>query len=159
MMARTLAQLADGVISNVFLGLAADYPDARDITDMDPMPGIGWRELPGGAFSPPPPVESPQEPDAAHRIITNLAFDLRFTKEERVDIEMASLDDPTAPYEMRRQAADIRVALQRANKASLTDLDDPVTRANVQQFEQYGLIGEGRAAEILDTPVDDSERP
>ena len=96
---------------------------------------------------------------AARRIITNLAFDLRFTPEERVAIEMASLDDTNAPDEIRQQAAYIRVALQRADKASWTDLDDPVTRASVQQFEQYGLIGEGRAAAILDASVQDAERP
>lgn len=93
------------------------------------------------------------------RIITNLAFDLRFTPDERVAIEMASLDDTSASVEAREQAAYIRVALQRADKASWTDLDDPVTRDSVQQFEQYGLIGEGRAAEILDSPVQDAERP
>ncbi len=156
MIERVYASVVGGIVSNVFIG--GGQQDDIDVTLADPRPAPGWKYA-GGAFSPPPPVESPQEPDAALRIVTNLAFDLRFTKEERVDIEMASLDDPTAPYEMRRQAADIRVALQRANKASWSDLDDPVTRANVQQFEQYGLIGEGRAAEILDTPVDESERP
>ena len=95
----------------------------------------------------------------ASRVITNLAFDLRFDAAERVAIELASLDDPSAPMEQRQQAAFIRVSLQRANKASYTNLDDPVTRAAVQQFEQYGMIAEGRAAEILDAPVDDRERP
>lgn len=107
---------------------------------------VGW--IAAGAVQLPEP-----------KIVTNLAFDLRFTKEERVAIEMASLDDPSAPNDVRKQAADIRVSLQRADKASWTDLNDPVTRDSVQQFEQFGLIGEGRAAEILDTPVDDSERP
>lgn len=97
--------------------------------------------------------------EVTRRIITNLAFDLRFTPNERVAIEMASLDDTSASAEAREQAAYIRVALQRADKASWTDLDDPVTRDSVQQFEQFGLIGEGRAAEILDSPVQDAERP
>ena len=95
----------------------------------------------------------------ASRIITNLAFDLRFTAAERVTIDLASTDDPAATAEARQQAAYIRVALQRANKASWVDLDAPVTRTSVQQFEVLGLVAEGRAEEILDAPVQDSERP
>ena len=93
------------------------------------------------------------------RIITNLAFDLRFETSERVAIEIASLDDPSASMEARQQAAAIRVALQRADKASWVDLDAEVTRMSVQQFEALGLIAEGRATEILDAEVQDSERP
>ena len=93
------------------------------------------------------------------RIITNLAFDLRFETSERVAIELASLDDPSASSAARQQAAAIRVALQRADKASWVDLDADVTRMSVQQLEALGLIAEGRATEILDAEVQDSERP
>lgn len=97
--------------------------------------------------------------EVQQRIITNIAFDLRFSADERVAVEMASLDDPTANLEVRQQAAYIRVALQRADKASWVDLDAEVTRSSVQQFEALGLIAIGRAAEILDAEVQDSERP
>lgn len=153
---RNLAIVAAGIVANVILGNAADYPDAVDVTDTDPRPAPGWR-YDGTAFTPPDYV--PPEPVAESRIITNLAFDLRFTAAERVAVEMASLDDPSASAEARQQAAYIRVSLQRADKASWVDLDAEVTRTSVQQFEARGLIAEGRATEILDAPVQDSERP
>lgn len=158
MMARTLAQLDDGAISNVFLALADDYPDARDITDMDPMPGIGWREAPGGAFIPPPPVESPQEPPAP-RLITRRALRSRFTIPELVGIEIASLDDPAAPIDARQTAATLRVLLATLNSADFIDLDFSEARLGVQMIGQFGLLSAERVTEILDTPVDDSERP
>lgn len=154
---RNFAIIQDGVIANIIIA-PADWAEGIDITGMDPMPAIGWHQDESGNFTAPAGFDEP-EPPPASRIITNLAFDLRFTAAERVAIEMASLDDPAAPQEARMQSAYIRVALQRANKASYTDLDDPVTRAAVQQFEQYGMIDAGRAIEILDAPVADRERP
>jgi len=53
----------------------------------------------------------------------------------------------------------VRVSKERSNKARFTDLDDATTRAGVEQMETLGLIAEGRAAEILDAPVLDGERP
>ncbi len=106
-----------------------------------------------------PRIERVIVPKNSTRIITNLAFDMRFETSERVAIEIAALDDPSATMEARQQAAAIRVALQRADKASWVDLDAEVTRTSVQQFETLGLISAGRAAEILDAEVLDSERP
>lgn len=151
---RDLAIINDGIVTNVIISDA--WPGAIDVTDTDPRPGPGWR-YDGVAFA--PPDYSPPAPVAESRIITNLAFDLRFTAAERVAVEMASLDDPSADMGARQQAAYIRVSLQRADKASWVDLDAEVTRTSVQQFEARGLIAEGRATEILDAPVQDSERP
>ena len=92
-------------------------------------------------------------PPMRRRWITNLAFDNRFTKEERVNIEMAALVDPAMSTEQKRQAVSLQVDLGRAKKASYTDLDRADTQAGVQQFEAYGLIGVGRAAEILADPI------
>ena len=158
-MSTTLASISDqNIVKNVFLGKPSDFPLSIDITDAYPRPGPGWGYV-DGKFIPPEEPDPAPAPPAEPRIITNLAFDLRFQSSERVAIELASLDDPSAPMEQRQQAAYIRVSLQRANKASYTDLDDPVTREAVEQFEAFGMIAEGRAAEILDAPVQDSERP
>lgn len=150
-----LALIASGIVENVIIGDPANFPTAIDVSAVSQRPAPGWT-FDGESFHPPIAVEVPATPGA--RKITNLAFDLRFTTEERIAIEMASLDDPAAPLAQRKQAAEVRVSLQRANKAGFTDLDDPVTRTGVEQFELLGLIAPGRSAAILDGPIDDRER-
>jgi len=102
--------------------------------------------------------ELPPAPDPAP-IISSLAFDMRFTIDERVAIELASADDPAAALDQRSAAARLRVTQERAKKAQFIDLSDPATRAGVEQMETLGLLADGRAAEILDAPVLDQERP
>ena len=52
----------------------------------------------------------------------------------------------------------------RANQADVAastfiDLARPDTRTAVQQLEALGLLSSGRAAEILDAPIQSAERP
>lgn len=89
--------------------------------------------------------------------ITKLAFRKRFTDAERVGIEIASMDIPTAPNEQRVLAASLRANQQDVSVAMYIDLSDPVTRAGVEQLEAIGLLGTGRAAEILDTVATEHE--
>ena len=91
--------------------------------------------------------------------ITRLAFRNRFTQAEKVALELAALDDPAAPTAQRQQAAAIRVYLSDMNAATFIDLGSDATRAGVQALESGGLIGVGRALEILDAPVEAHERP
>lgn len=91
------------------------------------------------------------------RWITNLAFDNRFTVDERVNIELAAMVEPGMTVEQRRQAMALRVDLDRAKKATYIDLDRADTQAGVQQFETFGLIGAGRAAVILADPIESHE--
>jgi len=122
-----------------------------EITDREPQPGIGWTYAADtDTFSPPPPER---------RIVTTLAFDLRFTMEEQIAIDLASIDTPAAPMEQRTQAAVLRIAKERARKATFIDLDDPITRDGVQFMEQAGLLAQGRALDILDAPIAEGERP
>jgi len=51
------------------------------------------------------------EAPANARHISNLAFDLRFSMQERVAMEMAALDNPNDPIEKRTQAAMFCVVL------------------------------------------------
>ena len=95
---------------------------------------------------------------SAPRHITKLAFRNRFTKAEKAGIEFAALDDPTAPIAQRQQAAALRADLKDQEQATFIDLDDEGTRAGVLTLEAVGLIAAGRAVEILDAPVQDSER-
>lgn len=93
-----------------------------------------------------------------HRI-TRLAFRNRFTSVEKVAIEIAALDDPTAPMPQRAQAAALRANQADLAAATFVDLARPDTRAGVQMLEAAGLLGAGRALEILDTPAQPHESP
>ena len=95
---------------------------------------------------------------AANRHITTLAFRNRFTRAEKVTLEMAALDNPAAAMAQRQQAAALRADLKDQESATFIDLDRPDTRAGVQALEAAGLIAEGRALQILDAPVQDLER-
>jgi hypothetical protein len=91
--------------------------------------------------------------------ITRLAFRNRFSQAEKVTLELAALDDPAATMTQRQQAAAIRVHLADVAASTFVDLGRDDTRAGVQALEAGGLIGVGRALEILDAPVEAHERP
>lgn len=59
----------------------------------------------------------------------------------------------------RQQAAAIRVHLADVSASTFVDLGRDDTRAGVQALETGGLIGVGRALQILDAPVEAHERP
>ena len=90
--------------------------------------------------------------------ITRLAFRNRFTSAEKTALEMAALDDPTAPMAQRQQAAAIRVHLADVAASTFIDLAAQETREGVQSLEAGGLLTEDRALEILDAPVTPEER-
>ncbi len=93
------------------------------------------------------------------RVITVLAFRQRFSMEEKTAIELASLDNPTAPDADRQQAAALRAYLGDLAVATFIDLSRADTVAGVQQLEIFGVIAEGRAEVILNTPASWSELP
>ena len=85
--------------------------------------------------------------------VTRLAFRNRCTSAEKVTLELAALDDPTAPMAQRQQAAALRVYLADVASSSFVDLGRQDTRAGVQQLEAWGLLAAGRALQILDDPI------
>lgn len=91
--------------------------------------------------------------------ITRLAFRNRFTQAEKVMLELAALDDATAPMAQRQQAAAIRVHLADVAASAFVDPARADTRAGVQSLEAAGLLAPGRALQILDAPVQAHERP
>ena len=122
-----------------------------------------------GTYEPIPQVGSA---GPVGRRVTRLAFDNRFTQAERVKIDLAGerpikgeLDTATytetkAEFQTRRDnAAAFRDMRTQVNNATFIDLDRPDTRAGVQRLEQAGILAPGRAAAILDAPVQESERP
>ena len=90
--------------------------------------------------------------------ITKLGFRNRFTLEEKVAIEMASLDDTSADMSERIKSATVRAYLQDIASASFIDLSRSDTRGGVIALETMGIIAVGRALEILDTPVHEIEK-
>lgn len=93
----------------------------------------------------------------ARRWITKLAFDNRFTQAESVAIEIAQLDDPSASMPAREAAAALRASQRKVDRATYIDLDRADTRAGVLALEANGLLGAGRALEILDSEIQPHE--
>ena len=95
----------------------------------------------------------------ALRHMTVLAFRNRFTKSEKVRIELAAIDDPAADLAQRERAAMVRVGQADLAAATYVDVDRADTREDVQAFETMGLLdGPGRALEILDDEILPHER-
>lgn len=92
-----------------------------------------------------------------HRV-TRLAFRNRFTQVEKIALEIAALDDASAPMIQRQQAAALRALLADLAASTFVDLGHADTRAGVLSLEESGLLEMGRAAEILDSPVLAEER-
>ena len=96
---------------------------------------------------------------ARDRHVTVLAFRNRFTQNEKVTMDMASIDNPAAPMQSRQLAAVLRVTMKDTDAAMYIDLNRSETRAGVIMLETYKIIGVGRSTEILDSIIKDTERP
>lgn len=92
------------------------------------------------------------------RLVARYSFRQRFTLSEKVALELASVDVSTASTPQRQLAAALRANMADQRDASYIDLDLPATRAGVQSLEDAGLIAPGRTVQIIDAPVQDSER-
>lgn len=107
---------------------------------------------------PPDPEDDPgPAPYQGPWHITKRAFRARFTPAEKVAIEIASLDDPTASMQVRGLAATLRAQQREISDSPYVDLQFAPTRDGTQALETYGLLAAGRAAAILDTPPTDEE--
>jgi len=85
-------------------------------------------------------------PAAPVRHITRLAFMDRLTDAEAISIDLASIGATI-------EAAKVRRAMEKVRAATYIDLNRADTRAGVQAMETAGLLAPGRAAEILDAPI------
>lgn len=89
--------------------------------------------------------------------ITVLAFRNRFTQQEKVAMDLASIDNPAATMQQRTLAASLRVAQADLNVATYVDTSRPDTIAGIQALETYGILGTGRANAILNAVPQDIE--
>lgn len=110
--------------------------------------------FPDGNYRLAPQPPAPPEPP---RYLTKLAFRNRFTPAEKVAIEIACLDDPSAPMVQRQQAAMLRASQADQRDATFINPKLPATRNGTLMLESAGILGVGRALQILDAPVTDDE--
>lgn len=110
-----------------------------------------------------PPVEVPTQAPGP-RLITEFAFRDRFTTDENIRLELASLHNPSAPSQLQMFAARLRAAEKKLQAANFVDLDHPDTQESVPALETplppplQTILAPGRAREILDAPVQEHER-
>lgn len=148
------AQLDEaGIVTSVTQ--AAGVIDAPNMVPIDMLDHalLGQRYDPDqGRFEAPPAPPAP-----VFTRLTKLGFRGRFAQAEKTAIELASLDDPTAAMVQRAQAAAIRVYLADVASATYIDPQRVDTRSGVQALEAAGLLGAGRALQILDEPIQAEE--
>ncbi len=106
---------------------------------------VGWLYQ-GGEFLPPPDT-SP----TFGRIITKFAYRNRFTAVEKRAIKKASLG--LNPLLTEDQWLSVAVAQDDIMSTAYVHLDRPETVSGTHALESLGLIGVGRADEILGPPV------
>lgn len=98
----------------------------------------------------PPPPPPP--------IITKIAFRSRFTSTEKEDLQMAAVINPSDTAQQRRQASKVQSWLEDIRNATYIDLTDTRVVTGVNAMETVGIIGTGRAAEILSLEILEEER-
>ena len=149
MQAHFYAQVNAGFIVLGVTQVAAEInaPDLVPIESLDTaLIGQRWNAE-TQAFEPGPPPELP-----TGRLVSNKAFLSRFTDDEAIDIDLASMG-------ATREAATVRRYLSKVNAAQNIDLADDETRTGVQALEAGGLLQPGRALAILDAPIEPKELP
>lgn len=82
--------------------------------------------------------------------ITQLAFLNRFTDDEAVDIDLASMGNT-------REAALLRRYLQKVNAATYVDLSRQDLADDLNKLVEYGLLSAERANTILTAPIQSDE--
>ena len=149
MQAHFYAQVNAGFIVLGVTQVAAEInaPDLVPIESLDTaLIGQRWNAE-TQAFEPGPPPELP-----TGRLVSNKAFLSRFTDDEAIDIDLASIG-------ATREAAAVRRYLSKVNAAQHIDLADDETRTGVHALEAAGLLQPGRALVILDAPIEPKELP
>lgn len=155
------AWIENGVVRDVCSGIPADmfHPDIarRYDTEVPPKTANGATLVDGVWVNPVAPPLVPVQGSPVVRHITKLAFRNRFTSPEKTAIEIAQLDDPTAPMAQRAKSAVLRAHQADVAAATYVDLGRQDTRAGVLALEAAGLLATGRAAQILDADVQPEE--
>lgn len=121
--------------------LSPKYEFISDITDMNPMPEVGWH-FDGMTFTP-----GEGQSATPTKKITRLAMRERFTFAELCAIHTTA---KTNVY--------VEVLMNNLQVALYVDLNRPDTASGLGLLVQLGLLTQERMNQILTTPVAESER-
>lgn len=106
-----------------------------------------------------PPEEILAYKASIQRHITHWALRRRLTQAERVAFEFASLDNPSADPADRLAAAELRVMDRDMGAARHIDLNLVEFQAGIHELEARGVIGVGRADQIIWGDIEEHEVP
>lgn len=140
---------ATGIVTNDVDG--SQVAPAQSATDPTYLEYINW--LAQGNE----PADITVYPEQDH-IITKFAFRNRFNTEEKIMIDLASIDDPTAPMQSRQMAAALRVYLKDMETAEYVDLDRQDIKNSLAQLSALGIISPARVSVILSLEIEPHER-
>jgi hypothetical protein len=127
------AIIEDNKVINVTIGEQLD-PSWVECPNDDIA--IGWSY--DDEFHAPEPVIQEEVPPVRISTISKLDYMDRFTNAELAGI-----------YTAAKQSIQVEVWLEKFKLATHIDLDDPRTISGVHSLEAAGLIGQGRAEDIL----------
>lgn len=113
--------------------------------DGTPVEGQPYRMLLDGAYA-----ESVWASIQRPNKITQLAFLNRFTDDEAVDIDLASVGNT-------REAALIRRYLQKVGAATYIDLSRVDLSEDLQKLVLFNILTQERVSQILTSPIQDHE--
>ena len=119
--------------------LSEMYPEQEFVLS-DSAITVGWLYV-NSSFVPPDTINS-----TSTSRITQLAFLNRFTDQEAIMIDLASQG-------MSESAALLRRFQKKADAARYIDLADAATQMGVRTLEAVGLIGAGRADQVLSLDI------
>jgi hypothetical protein len=140
------AQINNGKVQGVFeydpLPEFASNILMVSVEEIAPIPQPGW-SYDGQDFTAPAPQAAP---DYGTKI-SRLALKLRMTADERKNIRAAAESN-----------ADVYDLMDLLSDSTYIDLTRPETVQGIQTLEAAGLLGAGRADEILTTPVTEGEK-
>lgn len=103
------------------------------------------------------PVEVSIPPPSSSTRITKFAFRSRFTSTEKIIMDIAALDDPTAPMQNRQYAAALRVYLKDLDAAEFVDLSRSDIQEGLEQLVSLGILQSHRVVSILTDPIQPHE--
>jgi hypothetical protein len=133
-----------GTVKNAAIGNSPLNAGWIDVTAVTPRPEKHWT-YDGTAFT---LGVAPVVNYGTH--LTRIKFKQRMTSDERIAIRAYAVS--TAQY-----APVIFDFMDLLSEATFIDVSLPETRGGVNYLEGLGLLGTGRATEILDTPITQEE--
>lgn len=86
------------------------------------------------------------------RLLTQRAFICRFTDEEAVRLDLASIGATEQAAYLRRYQAKVAAS-------PIINMDDPDIPKGIRALELGGLLADGRAAQIIDAQIQNGEKP